>query len=132
MDGARKLAREGTTLIWSKTMAYSKKRPGWSNGRSLLMGRFDENFLEVPPEVIITTLRTHQKCFSLRNPKTGKLANRFILVANLAAADGGGAIVAGNERVIRARLSDAKFFWDNDRKRTLRKSAAQARPDHFS
>ena len=59
----------------------------------------------------MTSMKTHQKCFSLRTIQSGKLANRFILVSNLEAEDGGKAIIAGNERVIRARLSDAKFFW---------------------
>lgn len=85
----------------------------------VLMGHFDEAFLEVPPEVIITSIRTHQKCFALRDPETSKLANRFLLVANLEAADGGAAIVAGNEKVIRARLSDARFFWEQDLKKPL-------------
>ncbi len=80
----------------------------------VLMGSFDEDFLSVPPEVLATSMKTHQKCFSLRK-KSGDLANRFILVANLKAADGGKAIVAGSERVIRARLADAKFFFDQDR-----------------
>ena len=64
-------------------------------------------------------MKAHQKCFSLRDPKTGKLTNRFILVSNLTASDGGAAIVEGNQRVIAARLSDARFFWDQDRKSTL-------------
>ncbi len=82
----------------------------------VLMGTFDDAFLEVPPEVLTTSMKSHQKCFSLRDPKTGKLANKFILVANLKANDGGTAIVAGNERVIAARLSDARFFWEQDLK----------------
>jgi glycyl-tRNA synthetase beta chain len=79
------------------------------------MGKFDADFLSVPPEVLSTAMKAHQKCFSLRD-RRGKLANRFILVANLKAKDGGKAVVAGNERVIAARLSDAKFFFDQDRK----------------
>ena len=82
----------------------------------VLMGAFDEAFLDVPPEVLILSMKSHQKCFSLRDPKTGKLTNRFILVANLKAEDGGKAIISGNEKVIAARLSDAKFFWDQDLK----------------
>ncbi len=82
----------------------------------VLMGSFDEAFLDVPPEVIITAIKKHQKCFSVQDSKTKKLINRFILVSNLIADDGGKAIIAGNERVVRARLSDAKFFWDQDRK----------------
>ncbi|RME98350.1 MAG: glycine--tRNA ligase subunit beta, partial [Alphaproteobacteria bacterium] len=85
----------------------------------VLMGAFDEAFLAVPPEVIITAIRKHQKCFSLRDPATGDLASRFILVANIEARDGGSSIVNGNERVVRARLSDAKFFWDQDRRHSL-------------
>ncbi len=79
-----------------------------------LMGSFDQAFLTIPDEVIRSTIRANQKCFVLRDPQTAKLVNRFILVANEEATDGGKAIVAGNERVIRARLSDAKFFWDTD------------------
>lgn len=81
----------------------------------VLMGSFEERFLDIPDEVIRATIRANQKCFVLKDPKTGRLANRFILISNLVASDGGAAIVAGNERVIRARLSDAKFFWDTDR-----------------
>jgi glycyl-tRNA synthetase beta chain len=85
----------------------------------VLMGEFEKSFLEVPAECLITSMKTHQKCFSVRDPKTGKLANRFILVSNLTATDGGTQIVSGNEKVIRARLSDAKFFWEQDLKRPL-------------
>ncbi len=82
----------------------------------VLMGEFEAAFLALPPEVVRTTIRNNQKCFVLRDGSTARLANRFILVANTQAADGGKAIVAGNERVIRARLADAKFFWDSDLK----------------
>ncbi|MEM8687552.1 MAG: glycine--tRNA ligase subunit beta [Pseudomonadota bacterium] len=85
----------------------------------VLMGAFDESFLDLPPEVIITSIKSHQKCFSLRDPQTGNLANRFLMVSNLIAEDGGDKIVQGNERVIAARLSDAKFFWDQDLKVAL-------------
>ncbi|HMI95321.1 MAG TPA: glycine--tRNA ligase subunit beta, partial [Micropepsaceae bacterium] len=85
----------------------------------VLIGGIDAPFMDVPPEILQTSMRTHQKYFALRDGKTGKLARRFALVANMAAEDGGRDIVAGNERVLRARLSDAKFFWDQDRKRTL-------------
>ncbi len=85
----------------------------------ILVGAIEDRFMDVPPEILQTSMRTHQKYFSLRDPKTGKLANRFALVANMVAEDGGREIVAGNERVLRARLSDAKFFWDEDRKHTL-------------
>jgi glycyl-tRNA synthetase beta chain len=79
-----------------------------------LMGSFDPAFLEIPEEVIRATIRNNQKCFVVRDPNTAKLSNRFILVANIEASDGGKAIVAGCERVIRARLSDASFFYDTD------------------
>ena len=82
----------------------------------VLMGSFDEAFLDIPPEVIRTTIRANQKCFVLRDPATGRLANKFILVSNLIASDGGKTIIGGNERVVRARLSDAKFFWETDQK----------------
>ncbi len=85
----------------------------------VLMGSFEESFLAIPPEVIRTTIRNNQKCFVLRDPKTGKLVNKFILVSNIEATDGGKAIVAGNGRVIRARLSDAKFFYETDLKTKL-------------
>src|SRR5918994_554940 len=84
-----------------------------------LMGSFDEEFLSIPGEVIRATIRNNQKCFVVSDPKTGKLANKFILTANIEATDGGKAIIAGNERVIRARLSDAKFFYDTDLKTKL-------------
>jgi glycyl-tRNA synthetase beta chain len=79
----------------------------------VLMGGFEESFLTVPPEVIRATIRANQKCFVVRDG-AGALTNRFLLTANLAASDGGETIVAGNERVIRARLSDAAFFYEAD------------------
>jgi glycyl-tRNA synthetase beta chain len=85
----------------------------------VLMGSFDEEFLSIPGEVIRATIRNNQKCFVVRDPKTEKLANKFILTANIEASDGGSAITAGNERVIRARLSDAKFFYKTDLKTRL-------------
>ncbi|MCB1485072.1 MAG: glycine--tRNA ligase subunit beta, partial [Hyphomicrobiaceae bacterium] len=91
----------------------------------VLMGAFDEEFLTVPGECLTTSMKAHQKCFSLRDPKTKQLANRFILVSNLVAKDGGAQIVSGNEKVIRARLSDAKFFWEQDLKRPLDEMASQ-------
>jgi len=79
----------------------------------VLMGEFEEAFLEIPPEAIRATIRANQKCFVLTDSK-GKLANRFLLVANIEASDGGAAIAAGNSRVARARLSDARHFWRTD------------------
>jgi glycyl-tRNA synthetase beta chain len=85
----------------------------------VLMGSFDKEFLSIPGEVIRATIRNNQKCFVVSDPKTGKLTNKFILTANIEASDGGKAIIAGNERVIRARLSDAKFFYETDLKTKL-------------
>jgi len=81
----------------------------------VLMGSFEEAFLDVPGEVVRATIRANQKCFVVRK-SDGSLANRFLLTSNIEATDGGTTIINGNERVIRARLSDAKFFWDTDRK----------------
>ena len=85
----------------------------------VLMGSFDAGFLHIPEEVIRATIRNNQKCFVLRDAAHAKLVNKFILVSNMEAVDGGKAIVAGNERVIRARLSDAKFFYETDLKTRL-------------
>ncbi len=82
----------------------------------VLMGAFDEAFLDIPAEVIRATIRANQKCFVLRKPGADTLANRFLLVSNIMASDGGQAIAAGNGRVVRARLSDALYFWRTDRK----------------
>ena len=84
----------------------------------VLLGAIDPAFMDVPPEVLTTAMRTHQKYFACLD-RHGKLAPRFLVVANMLADDGGKAIVAGNERVLRARLSDARFFWDQDRKMPL-------------
>lgn len=90
-----------------------------------LMGRIDDAFMAVPAEVLTSTMRANQKYFALRDPVTGKMAPRFLTVANLLARDGGAAIAAGNERVLRARLSDAKFFWDQDLKASLESRVAR-------
>jgi glycyl-tRNA synthetase beta chain len=85
----------------------------------VLMGSLDASFLSIPHEVIRATIRNNQKCFVLRDLQTAKLVNKFILVSNMEASDGGKEIIAGNERVIRARLSDAKFFYETDLKTRL-------------
>src|SRR3954454_17733400 len=84
-----------------------------------LMGSFDKEFLSIPDEVIRATIRNNQKCFVVGDPKTGKLTNKFILTANIEATDGGKTIVPANDRVLRARLSDAKSFYDADLKTKL-------------
>ena len=84
-----------------------------------VLGEMDPDFLDLPPEVITLTMKTHQKYFAVRDPKTGTLSAHFVTVANQEAPDGGKAIAAGNSRVLSARLSDARHFWDNDRKTPL-------------
>jgi glycyl-tRNA synthetase beta chain len=84
-----------------------------------LLGRIDDAFMDLPPEVMRTTMRVNQRYFALRHADGGRPAARFAVVANIEATDGGAAIIAGNERVLRARLADARFFWDQDRKERL-------------
>lgn len=79
----------------------------------VLLGRIDDEFLELPPEVLQTSMKEHQKFFSVRNPKTARIES-FVTVANIETADHGATILAGNQKVLSARLSDAKFFWEND------------------
>jgi len=118
LEGARNAASDaGLALV--EDHGLLAENAGLVEWPVVLSGKFDESFLDVPEEILMTSMKAHQKCFSLRSEKSGKLANHFILVSNLEAEDGGKAIVAGNERVIRARLSDAKFFWENDRGRPL-------------
>ena len=126
-------ASERTEMIREQAQAIAKKaglelvedeallaeNAGLTEWPTVLMGSFDEAFLAVPGECLTTSMRAHQKCFSLRDPKTGRLANKFLMVSNLVAPDGGAEIVHGNEKVIRARLSDARFFWEQDLKRKL-------------
>jgi glycyl-tRNA synthetase beta chain len=84
-----------------------------------IVGDMDPAFLDLPPEVIRTSMRTHQKYFAIRDPGTGVLAPNFLVVANIEARDGGAAVAQGNARVLSARLNDARFFWDEDRKVSL-------------
>ncbi|AHB48115.1 glycyl-tRNA synthetase subunit beta [Hyphomicrobium nitrativorans NL23] len=123
-DQAEQLAH-GAGLELIADEALLQENAGLTEWPVALMGSFDESFLDVPPECLTTSMKNHQKCFSLRDPSTKALANRFILVSNLTAPDGGAEIVAGNEKVIRARLSDAKFFWDQDLKRPLDEMALE-------
>ncbi len=102
----------GLELVDDKSLLH--ETAGLVEWPVVMMGSFDETFLEVPPEVLTSAMKSHQKCFSVRDPKTTKLVNKFLLVSNLEAKDGGKKIVSGNERVINARLNDAKFFWHRD------------------
>ena len=114
---AQRIAADGGLML-KQDEGLLREVAGLVEWPVVLAGSIDAAFMSVPPEVLTTSMRTHQKYFSLLEPD-GSLAPRFIVVANMVAADGGRAIVAGNERVLRARLSDAKFFWDQDRKTTL-------------
>ena len=112
-------AAEGLTLVEDEGLVI--ENAGLTEWPVPLLGRFDEAYLEVPPEVIQLTARTNQKYFVCE--ANGKLANAFVCTANIAAADGGTAIVAGNRKVLAARLSDASFFWQQDRKIALEDQA---------
>ena len=122
-DALAVAAEAGLDLVDDEALAL--ENAGLTEWPTVLMGTFDEAFLDVPEECLITSMKAHQKCFSLRDPKTGKLANKFLCVTNLVASDGGRQIVAGNEKVIRARLADAKFFWDQDLDHPLDEMAAK-------
>src|SRR5262249_23023933 len=117
-EQARALAKEHH-LALVEDEALLTENAGLTEWPTALMGSFDEAFLEVPAECLMVSMKQHQKCFSLKHPRTGKLANRFLLVTNLTPKDGGATIIAGNEKVIAARLSDAKFFWEQDKRRPL-------------
>jgi glycyl-tRNA synthetase beta chain len=117
-ERAHALAKEHK-LVLVEDEALLNENAGLTEWPNVLMGSFDEAFLKVPAECLMLSMKQHQKCFSLKHPRSGKLANQFLLVTNLVASDGGKAIIAGNEKVIRARLSDAKFFWEQDLKKPL-------------
>ncbi|MBI1208285.1 MAG: glycine--tRNA ligase subunit beta [Azospirillum sp.] len=117
LDGATALAAE-ERLALAPDDGLLDEVAGLVEWPVVLIGSIDEKFMGVPPEVLITSMRTHQKYFATLR-QDGSLAPRFVVVANMVTADGGAAVVAGNQRVLRARLSDAKFFWDQDRKLTL-------------
>ena len=109
-EGALEGARLSTRLLAENAGLTEWPVPG--------VGAFDPAFLELPPEVLVTSMETHQRYFPV-DDEAGDLAPRFLFVANIEAADGNAAVRAGNERVLRARLADAKFFWDQDRARRL-------------
>jgi glycyl-tRNA synthetase beta chain len=117
-EAARALAKEHK-LALVEDEALLAENAGLTEWPTVLMGSFEEAFLSVPAECLMLSMKQHQKCFALKHPRSGKLANKFLLVSNLQARDGGKQIIAGNEKVIRARLSDAKFFWEQDQKKPL-------------
>ncbi len=111
-DGAAKAAADaGLVLVADEGLVI--ENAGLTEWPVPLLGRFDEAFLEVPPEVIQLTARVNQKYFVV-NGADGKLANGFVCTANIDAKDGGKEVVAGNQKVLAARLSDARFFWEQD------------------
>src|SRR6185369_4745826 len=122
-EQARALAKEHK-LALVEDEALLAENAGLTEWPLVLMGSFEEAFLSVPAECLMLSMKQHQKCFSLKHPRSGKLASRFLLVSNLHPKDGGATIIAGNEKVIRARLSDAKFFWEQDKKKPLDEMAS--------
>jgi glycyl-tRNA synthetase beta chain len=120
-DGAAEAAKKaGFALVEDEGLVV--ENAGLSSLPTPLLGSFDPAFLAVPEEVIQLTARINQKYFVMRDEK-GKLAPHFVCIANIAAKDGGAAIVAGNERVLAARLADARFFWEHDLKVPLEEQA---------
>ncbi|WP_286791616.1 glycine--tRNA ligase subunit beta, partial [Thalassospira sp. UBA4513] len=117
LEGAKKLAAsEGFELLEDNGLL--EEVCGLVEWPVPVMGKVDDQFMDIPREVLETSMREHQKYFVVED-KAGKLAARFITVSNMITADNNAKIIAGNERVLRARLHDAKFFWDQDRKVTL-------------
>jgi len=113
--GAEKLAADAG-LVLRDDPGLLEEVAGLVEWPVMLMGSIDDDYMDLPPEVLVTTMRANQKYFVCED-RDGKLANRFMITANMTGADDN--IIAGNERVLRARLADAKFFWDQDRAETL-------------
>ncbi len=114
LEGAEKLCAEAQVSLRNDE-GLLEEVAGLVEWPVPLLGTIDSQFMDVPPEVLIVSMKTHQRYFTT-NTKAGILANRFVVVANNVARDGGKTIVDGNERVLRSRLADAKFFWNQDRK----------------
>jgi len=114
LDGAHKLMRQAQVSL-KDDEGLLEEVAGLVEWPVPLLGTIDAQFMDVPPEVLIVSMKVHQRYF-VTTRSDGALANRFVLVANNVARDGGSTIVEGNERVLRSRLSDAKFFWEQDRK----------------
>lgn len=124
LDGARRVCEDaGLELI--EDQGLLEEVTGLVEHPAPILGDMDPDFLDLPPEVIALTMKTHQKYFAVRDPKSGKLTSKFVVLANQDAPDGGKAIAAGNARVLSARLSDARHFWDLDRKTGLEAMAPE-------
>ncbi len=118
LEGARTLCfARGVELVDDQGLL--DEVAGLAEWPTPILGDMDPAFLDLPPEVIRTSMRTHQKYFAVRDPKTGGLAPNFLVVSNIEARDGGHLVSIGNARVLSARLNDARFFWDEDRKTPL-------------
>jgi len=121
----QRIAHEARTLCHARNLELVEDEglldevAGLAEWPTPILGDMDPAFLDLPPEVIRTSMRTHQKYFAVRDPATGRLAPHFLTVANIEAIDGGAAIAAGNARVLSARLNDARFFWEQDKAVTL-------------
>lgn len=121
-DDRRKTIQEGIAKVcadagleWIEDKGLLEEVTGLAEWPVVVLGQMDAGFLDLPPEVITLSMRTHQKYFAANTKKTGKLAPNFIVVANISASDGGVKIAQGNARVLSARLSDARFFWEKDK-----------------
>jgi glycyl-tRNA synthetase beta chain len=106
---------DGAGLAWIRDEGLLEEVVGLAEWPVVILGKMDAGFLDLPPEVIRLSMRTHQKYFAVNDAATGKLAPHFIVVANIDAVDGGVKIAEGNARVLSARLSDARFFWEKDK-----------------
>ena len=122
-------AQAGLELVEDKGLL--EEVTGLAEWPVVILGEMDPAFLSLPPEVVQLSMRTHQKYFAVRDPKTGELAPNFVVVANIEASDGGKAIAAGNSRVLSARLDDARFFWDQDKSTPLEKMAEKLKTIDF-
>ena len=124
LDGARTVCREaGLELV--EDPGLLTEVAGLVEWPVPLLGEMDPDFLDLPPEVITLTMKTHQKYFAVKKPGEAGVTSKFVVIANQVAPDGGKAIAAGNARVLSARLSDARHFWDNDRKTPLDEMAKE-------
>jgi glycyl-tRNA synthetase beta chain len=117
LDGARAAARDAG-LVLVEDSGLLDEVTGLVEWPCPLLGRIDQAFMDLPPEVLRTSMRVNQRHFATTYPE-GKAAPHFVVIANVPGTDGGASIIAGNERVLRARFSDARFFWDQDRKQPL-------------
>ena len=129
-EQARALAKEHK-LALVEDEALLAENAGLTEWPLVLMGNFDEAFLAVPAECLMVSMKQHQKCFSLKHPRSGKLANRFLLVSNLTPTDGGTHIVAGNEKVIRARLSRRQVLLGAGPQEAARRDGERAGRHHL-